>query len=175
MSTSLQRLGDNPRDHDGQFHGLTESTAAVSGMRPDVAPSAPRPTSSDYKPWKIYPTPPGPHWHWKNPNQAVLKEGHAPPARDDFYYETCEIPGKQDWVFKLDERGVYQVYDTAPSMSSQLFLALASHHESQLKQRRSSRFLTFQLCAIGLLPLTASSALSVMVPPRATPIDGLST
>jgi AMP deaminase len=130
MSTSLQRLGDNPRDHDGQFHGLTESTAAVSGMRPDVAPSAPRPTSSDYKPWKIYPTPPGPHWHWKNPNQAVLKEGHAPPARDDFYYETCEIPGKQDWVFKLDERGVYQVYDTAPSMSSQLFLVLVSHRES---------------------------------------------
>ncbi|TFY66445.1 hypothetical protein EVG20_g4651 [Dentipellis fragilis] len=36
IALSLQRLGDNPRDHDGVFHGLPAGTTDVSGVHPDV-------------------------------------------------------------------------------------------------------------------------------------------
>ncbi|KAA1469716.1 AMP deaminase [Dentipellis sp. KUC8613] len=36
IARSLQRLGDNPRDHDGVFRGLPAGTADVAGVHPDV-------------------------------------------------------------------------------------------------------------------------------------------
>jgi AMP deaminase len=115
ITCSLQRLGDNPRDHDGRFHGLPTALASVSSMRPDADPAAPRPTKSEFEPWKIYPTPPGPHWHFTDPSNAVLKEGHSTPAKEEFDFDTCKIPGKHHWKFKLDAMGVYQIYDSQPS------------------------------------------------------------
>src|SRR5579872_7495791 len=35
MKISLQRLGDNPRDHDGHFSGIDPNIADVSGVQPD--------------------------------------------------------------------------------------------------------------------------------------------
>jgi AMP deaminase len=85
-------------------------------MRPDADPNLPRPNSSEFKPWNIYPAPPEPHWHWTNPSEAVLKDKHLTPANEGFEFGSCEIPGADDktWEFKIDERGVYQVYDHEP-------------------------------------------------------------
>ncbi|THH20553.1 hypothetical protein EW146_g851 [Bondarzewia mesenterica] len=67
MTASLQRLGDNPRDYDGVFTGIDTNFADVSGVRPDadLTRSSPPPHEGQhFKPWRIYPKPPPPHWHW---------------------------------------------------------------------------------------------------------------
>jgi AMP deaminase len=116
ITSSLQCLGDNPRDHDGHFFGLSPDLAAPCGMRPDADVNAPRLNSSEFKPWNIYPRPPGPHWHWTEPTHVIPKGGHTPPAKEEFDFASCEIPGGDSREFKLDERGVYQIYDGVPSM-----------------------------------------------------------
>ncbi len=76
MEISLQRLGDNPRDHDGSFTGFYPAAAAdVNGLKPDMNPSraedpraAPTETRQAFKPWKVYPAPPPAHWHWQSGN-----------------------------------------------------------------------------------------------------------
>ena len=123
MKVSLQRLGDNPRDHDGHFTGLDPKVADVSGVRPDADISAY--TSSDseaklpkspYKPWRIYPKPPPPHWHWTADTEPVHGAGETEARNEEFVFKKCEIPGGHDgWSFDLDETGVYQVYHTKGS------------------------------------------------------------
>lgn len=113
MRLSRQWLGDNPRDHDGHFAGLPEGAAGVSGMRPDADPNAALPTEQTYAPWRMYPRPPAPHWHWTDdPHHAgVIPAGvHTPPGPEEFQFESCEVPEEHPWTFGLDERGVYQVY-----------------------------------------------------------------
>ncbi|THU95467.1 AMP deaminase [Dendrothele bispora CBS 962.96] len=126
MTKSRQRLGDNPKDYDGYFPGLDDSHADVCGMRPDadistnVPPSTCTTTtsssseSSDRK-WRIYPKPPPPHWHWTNKQQVMTADGrpHSPP--DDFNMEECEIPEMDSWEFAIDDKGVYQVYESSGS------------------------------------------------------------
>ena len=120
MQVSLQRLGDNPRDHDGCFHGLDPKITDVSGVRPDADISAyASPDSEDklpkspYKPWGIYPEPPPPHWRWTDDTEPVHGSGEAKAGDEEFVYEKCEIPGSHDdWNFEIDETGVYQVYNT---------------------------------------------------------------
>jgi len=120
MQVSLQRLGDNPRDHDGHFQGLDPKIADVSGVRPDADISAyispdsegklPR---SPYKPWRIYPKPPPPHWHWIADTEPVHGSDEAEAGKEEFVFRKCEIPGSHHgWSFGLDEMGVYQVYNT---------------------------------------------------------------
>ncbi|KAG2009706.1 AMP deaminase [Coprinopsis cinerea AmutBmut pab1-1] len=112
MLKSRQRLGDDPRDHDGHFQGIPDEDADPCGVRPDAQfgldKSSTSSTASTNK-WKIYPPPPSPHWHWKQ-DQVVSGGGKHIPG-DSFKFEDCEIPGPiEGWSFKLDHKGVYQVY-----------------------------------------------------------------
>ena len=119
---SLQRLGDNPRDHDGTFHGLTEGYADVSGVKPGMDFSDARANTSPHQPWKIYPKPPSPHWHFGAKKQAVNLDGRVN-DEDEFEFGKCDIPGSHEWTFELDDKGVYQVYlADGGSYSSRLVL-----------------------------------------------------
>ncbi|GJE88462.1 AMP deaminase [Phanerochaete sordida] len=114
MTVSGQMLGFNPKDHDGHFAGLDSRVVDVSGVRPDVDIPSTEPPPSPFKPWRIYPRPPPPHWHWADHVGVVH---HKPDEVEDeqFAFESCEIPGPDEkgWDFEIDERGVYQVYDSA--------------------------------------------------------------
>lgn len=111
---SSQRLGDNPRDHDGVFAGFTDPdvSADVSGVRNDYS-TAPGPMAKEsrFQPWKVYPRPPAPHWHWRDPHAPPKAEGQAPTDPEEFDFAKCEIPGSHDWVYRMDDHGVYQVYE----------------------------------------------------------------
>ncbi|KAL7269463.1 AMP deaminase [Rhizina undulata] len=106
MRVSLQEEGDNPKD--------------------DAS-------------WKIYPPPPPPVWVEDAARQSAAghepahsaadkfwgtgsdrgrvpgdMEGRRKPGYDigeDFVLEECEIPTEDEMVFKLDDHGVYQVYE----------------------------------------------------------------
>ncbi len=84
MEISLQRLGDNPRDHDGSFSGFYPSNAAdVNGLRPDIDPSYAEdpsnasPDHTTFPAWKIYPPPPPAHWHWQGRDSQGQVEGEG--------------------------------------------------------------------------------------------------
>ncbi|KAH9953331.1 AMP deaminase [Russula dissimulans] len=109
IAVSSQRLGDNPRDHDGVFHGIAEGISDVMGVRPEVAGSH-EPIKEEFKPWRIYPRPPPPHWHW-TADQAVSSGTDS--TSDVFDFTHCEIPGAHEWDFEIDDKGVYQVYHDA--------------------------------------------------------------
>lgn len=74
MAISLQRLGDNPKDHDGDFTGFYPASAAdVNGLKPDINAngaedphSAPAEQRQEFAPWQVYPPPPPAHWHWQS-------------------------------------------------------------------------------------------------------------
>ena len=79
MALSYQRLGDNPRDHDGSFHGFSPASAAdVTGLKPDADPASweeDSPNGKDqFHAWNIYPPPPPPHWHWKPAEDGIRPE-----------------------------------------------------------------------------------------------------
>ncbi|KZS92191.1 AMP deaminase [Sistotremastrum niveocremeum HHB9708] len=96
ISISLQNIGDNPRDYDG------------ASKHPD-----PKKThDANLKPWKIYPKPPPPHWHWTDKSKVISGEP-AHESEEEFDFAKCDIPRSDEWTFEVDERGVYQVYDTA--------------------------------------------------------------
>jgi AMP deaminase len=111
MRFSRQRLGDNPRDHDGSFTGLDEDLQDVVGVRPDADYASRMKPKHQFPRWKIYPEPLPPHWHFKEdaivaPNEAKVTTS----AKEAFDYSKCEIPGEDARAFVMDERGVYQVY-----------------------------------------------------------------
>ena len=103
-------------DHDEQFD---PKIADVSGVRPDADISAyTSPDSEDklsmspHKPWRIYPKPPLPHWHWTANTESESAHGgdEAEVGQEEFVFKKCEIPSGHDrWSFSLDEAGVYQV------------------------------------------------------------------
>ena len=76
LSLSNQRLGDNPRDHDGTFSGFSpRSMGDALGVRPEADPSnceepALIKEENTLPPWRIIPPPPPPHWHWRPSNQG---------------------------------------------------------------------------------------------------------
>lgn len=112
MLVSGQRLGFNPKDHDESFHGLPDDVSDVSGVRPDVDVGTIKfPTSSNLDPWRIYPKPPPPHWHWKDRNLV----SHDSWDEEEFIFENCKIPGADNWNFEIDEKGVFQVYEDIQS------------------------------------------------------------
>ena len=110
MRKSNQRIGDNPKDYGDHFQGMSEDLADVSGVRPDADFSKNAPPAHSFKPWKIYPKPPPPHWHLTDKEVVSSERSHVK-GYEEFQYEECEIPGPHTWTFKLDEKGVYQVYD----------------------------------------------------------------
>lgn len=121
MQVSLQRLGDNPRDHDGHFNGLDPKIADVSSVRPDAdisvytsPDSEAKLPKSPYKPWRIYPKPPPPHWHRIADTKPIRESKEAEADKEEFAFNKCEIPGGHDgWSFELSEMGVYEVYNTS--------------------------------------------------------------
>jgi len=107
MFKSRQRLGDDPRDYDGEFEGLPEEHVEVCSRRPDIDVATERSrVESPFAPWKIYPKPPSPTWHPKN--KEVLK--HNVSDEESFEFEACEIPESHPWTFEIDDKGVYQVF-----------------------------------------------------------------
>lgn len=123
MAISLQRLGDNPRDHDGVFKGFANDIGGVSGVRPDAYATLRDATGDNsrpdlcedeksFKPWKIYPSPPPPHWHRTDKPQATPDPTNT--EGNHFDFSKCDIPVADSWVYKLDSRGVFQVYEVEP-------------------------------------------------------------
>ena len=129
MELSNQRLGDNPRDRDGQFCGFTPPAAAdIAGLKADLDPEDCETGPTDEQPstpaWKIYPPPPPPHWHWKPAEDGVKVEessshtsglggsGTSSGGRDShaFKMEECEIPEMDARSFALNDEGVYEVW-----------------------------------------------------------------
>ncbi|KAI0074054.1 AMP deaminase [Panus rudis PR-1116 ss-1] len=105
MLVSGQRLGFNPKDHDGTFNGLPDDVSDVAGVKPTVDPHAIPEVKSNFAPWRIYPKPPPPRWHFQEKRIMDLED-----EEEEFIFENCEIPGKDDFDFAIDEKGVYQVY-----------------------------------------------------------------
>ncbi|KAG1766204.1 AMP deaminase [Suillus occidentalis] len=120
ITKSLQRLGDNPRDHDGVFRGVAESLADVSGVKPDVDHSSATSLSSPHEPWVIYPPPPPPHWRFTAVKTVISADGRVTPD-GQFNFSQCQIPGNHDWEFEIDDKGVYQVYTNADETRKPLF------------------------------------------------------
>jgi AMP deaminase len=118
MALSNQRLGDDPRDHDSVFHGIPEGISDVIGVRPGAA-GLYEPMNEQFKPWRIYPRPPPPHWHW-TADQAVSFGSRSP--ADTFDFSQLEIPGGHGWEFEIDDKGIYQVYDDASGMFFNFFV-----------------------------------------------------
>ncbi|KAI0042212.1 AMP deaminase [Auriscalpium vulgare] len=116
MAVSHQRLGDNPKDHDGTFHGFASGVADTMGVRCQVAvtdDSFSAPEKDTFAPWQLYPPPPPPHWHWSPSQEAVPHANTSPTSGSDgFDFAACEIPGAHAWGFKIDDKGVFQVYDS---------------------------------------------------------------
>ncbi|KAF8517415.1 hypothetical protein BU17DRAFT_91874 [Hysterangium stoloniferum] len=105
IRVSCQRLGDNPKDHDGVFAGFENDAGEVAGIKPDAPLDSLCPPSEDKFPrWKIYPRPPPPHWHYKS--HSVSAEN----GDEIFDFPQCQIPDADFWNFKMDEKGVFQVY-----------------------------------------------------------------
>lgn len=117
MRASLQRLGDNPRDYDGVFKGVASANDdkifGVSGVRPDVDLNDLIPgEESPFDAWEIYPPPPPPHWHWRPDNQPTQGATSQPLRHgDEFDASHLKIPGADPWVYKMDDKGVLQVYE----------------------------------------------------------------
>ena len=118
MSRSGQKLGFNPRDHDGVFSSLDEDVAGVCGVQPDADYTARPPTKSPFRKWRIYPRPPPPHWHWKGKGTVVpSNEGYETMEEEEFEFNKCEIPGAGELDFAIDEKGVFQVYSSTKGPS----------------------------------------------------------
>lgn len=87
--------------------------------------------------WRVYPPPPPPVWVGEPVSSAgpqdssgpVVMENRRKPGEDigeDFIYDEVEVPGADEMVFKLDDKGVYQVYENkkgTPSSSSSIVAA----------------------------------------------------
>lgn len=130
MSRSLQRLGDNPRDWDGQFDGLDDDHADVPGTRPDSDIRSNRPSETTYPKWTIYPKPPPPHWHWSaRKEDRIESTGTYASSDEDFDFNYLEIPGAHNWQYAIDDRGVYQVYEEdATGKNQRVFLGRQLKH-----------------------------------------------
>ncbi|RDW64278.1 AMP deaminase [Aspergillus mulundensis] len=70
--------------------------------------------------WTIYPPPPEPAWGEDKETARINNESHPDQRRrkmgenigEDFHLNECmPLPGESDWVFKLDEGSVYQLYE----------------------------------------------------------------
>lgn len=72
--------------------------------------------------WRVYPPPPPPVWIGEPARSAGLQDFNGPPIienrrkpgeniGEDFVYDEVEVPGPDEMVFKLDDKGVFQVYE----------------------------------------------------------------
>lgn len=116
MRLSRQRLGDDPRDYDGIFRDLDEEQKGVAGVRPDCFFSTKGGAANrEFNKWNIYPPPPPPHWHWKGKQPTPPLTSESIVGEEEFDYFKCEIPEEDSQHnFRLDDKGVYQIYDGEP-------------------------------------------------------------
>jgi AMP deaminase len=122
MLRARQRLGDNPRDYDGHFPGLSDAAAGVSGAHPDVDLARSRPPAPPpFRVWEVYPRPPPPHWHWTDTAAVVSTDHRYANGDEGFDPAECEIPGPHAYVFAIDDTGVYQVYEK--ELDGRLFIS----------------------------------------------------
>jgi AMP deaminase len=144
VAKSLQRLGDNPRDHDGVFQGVASGFADVSGVKPDADLSSVVCTESPHQPWTIYPKPPPPHWHFTAKETIISADGHVTPD-SQFIFSQCQIPGNHEWEFEIDDKGVYQVYaDASGNFISSLPVELEPTLCLSRKQGATLRYTYYQ-------------------------------
>lgn len=137
IAKSLQRLGDNPRDHDGHFNGIAEGSAGVAGVRPDVDFAKARVAESSHQAWKIYPKPPPPHWHFTAEYDVPAADGRITTEDEEFDYSNCPIPESHPWEFRIDDKGVYQVYSTAAGTHGNSCLLMSPDNTSQSIRRET--------------------------------------
>jgi AMP deaminase len=88
---------------------VDDKSADVCGVRPDANYTSNPPPASQPKPWKLYPKPPPPHWHWTD--TAIISSDGSYSSKGDFRIQDCEIPGAHPFSFEIDDKGVIQVYD----------------------------------------------------------------
>ncbi|KAF9054848.1 AMP deaminase [Panaeolus papilionaceus] len=147
MLKSRQRLGDDPRDQDAHHTPFDEKYLDVCGIKPDVGIPFPKAASvagkddaegkktgqPQHKPWKIYPKPPPPHWHWKDDNVVSADGNSESRPGHEFDLREVEIPGKHEgWTFRIDGKGVYQVYDESAAVSDYLSPATEASKSTQV-------------------------------------------
>lgn len=128
MSLSRQRLEDNPANYDGLFEpSSSPSYASTSYIRPVSLPPS-------FEKWKIYPPPPEPHWKERDPDATeppAVEGGQGPRSEEErtrFEFAKCEVPSREEGrkrTFRLDEGGVYQVYDQGALLSYRPLVPLA--------------------------------------------------
>ena len=163
MLVSGQRLGFNPKDHDGHFFGLPDGISDVSGVRPNAdIGGINAPTSSPLDPWRIYPKPPPPHWHWKDRNLVA----HDSADDEEFVFEECKVPGPDGWNFEIDEKGVFQVYDETDSKLLRSICHLLQAFIGSVQILSTSLVSKSQLSVNTSWIWSMSSGLSQMAPPR---------
>ncbi|SCV71163.1 BQ2448_2751 [Microbotryum intermedium] len=104
MTLSRQRLSDNPANYDGLY-------------QPDD--EIPSNESPQFKPWKIHPPPPTPHWKERDPysesTETTEEIAEREAERRKFRWDEIKIPSlepeRQRKRYKMDETGIYQVYN----------------------------------------------------------------
>ena len=135
IALSCQRLGDNPKDHDGTFQGFNPPDSGdINGVKPEVlqdnCEAVPDERPGEFPTWQIVPPPPPPHWHW-TPAENGIRPEHKSDGTDDaidgeasgskgdrgvdsqvFKFEESEIPGEatERCDFGLNDEGVYEVW-----------------------------------------------------------------
>ena len=112
MSISRQRLEDNPLNYDGTFNPSSNSTSTSTSL--DLpAEELQSSTPSKFTKWQIYPPPIPPHWHVGDGDPfAPSKSQPEPYTAPDFNLAECAIPPAHCYTYAMDDKGVYQVYNT---------------------------------------------------------------
>ncbi|KAJ9109547.1 hypothetical protein QFC20_003293 [Naganishia adeliensis] len=139
MEISLQRLGDDPRDYDGNFTGIQQGHADVSGLRADADPfSSEKPLARGEEGERKARV-----WEKLRTGNTIVGEGgegfdeskrdgttgdvklvpvdnfkeekeksRGTNGSDGFDMRDADVPGAdgRGWRFEVDAEGVYQVY-----------------------------------------------------------------
>lgn len=162
MSLSRQRLGDNPRDYDGVFHGVDEDQHGVAAVPPDSSQDNLQQSATKFKPWVIYPAPPPRHWKKDKEGKTVeINSTVKFTVGDDFDFKKCEIPGEDSRVFELDKSGVYQVFADLSGMFGILrltstVLLRSCYHQMRRESPFSMRQLSENIMKISITLSTSS-------------------
>jgi AMP deaminase len=159
MALSRQRLEDNPANYDGHYDP-NSSAPSPENSRP-TTPSV----ESQFKPWRIYPPPPQPHWKEADPLAEQTETTEEIAAREakrrEFIWEEVDIPGKEENKtkrrrFELNAAGVYQVYDenvpTGKSPLAPLRRTCARHPLTPPPARRRGQAAVRRSDDQGILP-----------------------
>ncbi|RHZ68267.1 hypothetical protein Glove_296g28 [Diversispora epigaea] len=68
--------------------------------------------------WKIYPPPPPPTYNSSNSQYSHSDYKKKAVVGEDFEFSECEIPGEHHYLYELDHKGVYQIYQSQEDFQS---------------------------------------------------------